>query len=69
MNPALQQTRKIKRTISQGKIKGFTGIDAPYEEPKNPELVIETDKYNIDESAQLVVDYLTEKGVIKKSKI
>ena len=59
----------VKVASIKGIIKGFTGIDAPYEEPKNPELVIETDKYNIDESAQLVVDYLTEKGVIKKSKI
>ena len=59
----------LYKKARSGEIKGFTGIDAPYEEPKNPELVIETDKYNIDESAQLVVDYLTEKGVINKSKI
>ena len=48
-----------------GEIKGFTGIDAPYEEPINPELVVETDKYDILECANQVVDYLVEKNIIK----
>ncbi|SVD96600.1 uncharacterized protein METZ01_LOCUS449454, partial [marine metagenome] len=43
-----------------GEIKGFTGIDAPYEAPLNPELVIETDKNDIEACAQIVVDYLVE---------
>ncbi|MAU36443.1 MAG: adenylyl-sulfate kinase [Flavobacteriales bacterium] len=47
-----------------GKIKGFTGIDAPYEAPENPELVIDTNKYNIEASAQIVVDYLIKKQII-----
>ena len=50
-----------------GEIKGFTGIDAPYEEPHNPELIVETDKYDIDKSAQIVVDYLVEEGIISKT--
>lgn len=44
-----------------GEIKGFTGIDAPYEEPENAELVLDSDSKSIDELAQEVVDYLTEK--------
>ena len=47
-----------------GEIKGFTGIDAPYEEPIKPELVVETDKYDILECANQVVDYLVEKNII-----
>ena len=47
-----------------GEIKGFTGIDAPYEAPINPELVIDTNKYNIEASAQIVVDYLIKKQII-----
>ncbi|MBC8267011.1 MAG: adenylyl-sulfate kinase [Flavobacteriales bacterium] len=50
-----------------GEIKGFTGIDAPYEEPVNPELVVETDKHNIETCAQIVVDYLVEEGIISKT--
>ena len=48
-----------------GEIKGFTGIDAPYEEPIKPELVVETDKYDILECANQVVDYLVKKNIIK----
>ena len=47
-----------------GEIKGFTGIDAPYEEPIKPELVVETDRYDILECANQVVDYLVEKNII-----
>ena len=43
-----------------GEIKGFTGIDAPYEAPKNPEL-IESDKYDVDTCAEKIVDFLLEK--------
>ena len=49
-----------------GEIKGFTGIDAPYEEPVNPEIIVETDKYDILECANKVVDYLFKKNIIKK---
>ena len=41
-----------------GEIKGFTGIDDPYEEPLSPEITIETDKYDIDTCAQQIIDYL-----------
>ena len=49
-----------------GEIKGFTGIDAPYEKPISPELVVQTDKYGIEECAQIVVDYLIKNEIIKK---
>tara|TARA_A100001234_G_C12599200_1_gene374202 strand:- start:395 stop:997 length:603 start_codon:yes stop_codon:yes gene_type:complete len=49
-----------------GEIKGFTGIDAPYEPPVNPEIVLETDRYNIIECAQFVVDYLLQNKIINK---
>lgn len=48
----------------KGIIKQFTGIDDPYEEPENPEIVIETDKYTLEESANMVVKYLKEKGYL-----
>lgn len=47
-----------------GEIKGFTGIDAPYEEPINPEIIIETDKYSLDECVEQIVTYLKEKGYL-----
>lgn len=47
-----------------GEIKEFTGIDAPYEEPKNPEIILDTDKYNIEECAKQVIQALKEKNII-----
>ena len=47
-------------------IKGFTGIDAPYEAPKNPELIIESDKYDVDTCAEKIVDFLIRKNIINK---
>ncbi|MBP1950551.1 adenylyl-sulfate kinase [Virgibacillus litoralis] len=48
-----------------GEIKGFTGIDAPYEEPRNPEVTIDTDKLTLEESVQKIVSYLKEKGYLE----
>ena len=47
-----------------GEIDNFTGISAPYEEPENPELVVDTSQLNVEESAQKVISYLEEKEII-----
>ncbi len=47
-----------------GEIKGFTGIDDPYEEPKNAELVLPTHKLSIEESVAKTLDLLTARGII-----
>lgn len=39
----------------RGEIKGFTGVDDPYEEPLNPEVIVETDKESIDQSVNKIV--------------
>ena len=43
-----------------GEIKGFTGIDDPYEPPSGPEVVCHTDTESVEESAQKVIDRLIE---------
>lgn len=48
-----------------GEIKGFTGIDAPYEEPTKPELVLDSDTKNVDELAKEVIAYLEKDGYLK----
>ncbi len=50
-----------------GEIKEFTGISAPYEEPLNPELVIDTDQLDLTQSKDRVIQYLEDKKIIKKS--
>jgi adenylylsulfate kinase (EC 2.7.1.25) len=47
-----------------GIIKNFTGVDAPYEEPQSPDLVIETDKLSIDESVMAVLSFLKNNSLI-----
>jgi adenylyl-sulfate kinase len=44
----------------RGEIKEFTGISDPYEEPENPEILLETDKETLDESVQKVLRRLEE---------
>jgi adenylyl-sulfate kinase len=46
-----------KRALN-GEIANFTGISHPYEEPENPEILLETDKESIDESVKKVIDEL-----------
>ena len=43
-----------------GEIKNFTGIDDPYEEPKNPEITLHTDKMTIEQEVEIILDYLQE---------
>jgi len=49
-----------------GEIPEFTGISAPYEEPLNAEIVLDTEKLTVEESAQTVLNYLTDKGLLAK---
>ncbi|WP_273851798.1 adenylyl-sulfate kinase [Guptibacillus spartinae] len=45
-----------------GEIKGFTGIDAPYEAPANPEIIVETDKQPLEKSVEQIIHYLEVNG-------
>src|SRR6266567_4638537 len=39
-----RDVKGLYKLVDEGKIRNFTGVDDPYEEPLNPELVVETDK-------------------------
>jgi len=47
-----------------GEIKGFTGIDDPYETPQQPDLHLKTGAETIDESVDRIINYLKEQGHI-----
>jgi sulfate adenylyltransferase len=47
-----------------GEIKGFTGVDDPYEAPLNPEVTIDTSKLGVQECADKIIAKLTELGYI-----
>ncbi|MEJ2544918.1 MAG: adenylyl-sulfate kinase [Calditrichaceae bacterium] len=47
-----------------GEIKEFTGISAPYEKPENAELVVNTGDKSLEESVQVVIDYLKKNAFV-----
>lgn len=48
----------------RGEIKGFTGIDDPYEPPLDPEITLDTVTHTPEENARQILDYLIERGFI-----
>ncbi len=48
----------------KGEIQGFTGIDDPYEEPLNPEIICYTDRESVPESVTKILGKLEELGYI-----
>ena len=55
-----RDVKGLYKLADEGKIKGFTGVDDPYEEPEHPELVIETEKETIEESIARIFAKLEE---------
>ena len=49
----------------EGEISGFTGIDAPYEAPRNPELTLDTILRSAHENARKIVDRLARDGYLR----
>jgi adenylylsulfate kinase len=47
-----------------GQLKGFTGIDDPYEAPEKPEIVIDTEKLDPEAAARTILDYLDKGGYL-----
>ncbi len=64
---AVCESRDVKGLYAQaraGKIKNFTGISDPYEEPLNPEITCMTEKFTIEQCVSQVVNYLDQQGYI-----
>ena len=60
-----RDTKGLYKKARAGEVKDFTGISAPYEEPLNPELTIDSSKQTVEESTRAVLNYLEEKGYVK----
>jgi adenylylsulfate kinase len=48
-----------------GQIKGFTGIDDPYEAPEKPEILIETEKTSAEDAAKQILAHLEKGGYLQ----
>jgi len=55
----------LYKLAREGKIKEFTGISDPYEEPKSPELRVDTEGTEVDQCAQQVILKLEQMGLIR----
>mmetsp|Transcript_26442 Transcript_26442/g.48416 ORF Transcript_26442/g.48416 Transcript_26442/m.48416 type:complete len:256 (-) Transcript_26442:64-831(-) len=53
----------LYKKAREGKIKGFTGIDAPYEAPENAEVHIHTEESSITQSVNTILKYLDSAGI------
>ena len=51
----------------RGEIKGFTGIDDPYEAPQNPEITLDTVARTPEDNARVIIDLLEKDGFLKPS--
>lgn len=62
------ESRDVKglyKKARAGEIKGFTGIDDPYEEPSNPELRLDTAEHTVAQCVQQVLEYLEAEKLVR----
>lgn len=59
-----RDVKGLYKKARTGEVKQFTGISSPYEAPASPELVVDTDQMNLDQSIDSVLNLLRERGVI-----
>ncbi|GJQ50197.1 adenylyl-sulfate kinase [Candidatus Kuenenia stuttgartiensis] len=60
-----RDVKGLYKKARTGEIKEFTGISAPYEEPSNPELTIDTSVMPVEESTRAILKYLEENRYVR----
>ena len=60
-----RDTKGMYAKARRGEIKGFTGIDDPYEAPERPEIMLETVRSDPESNARKIVEYLASRGFIR----
>ncbi|MFQ5435678.1 MAG: adenylyl-sulfate kinase, partial [Anaerolineae bacterium] len=61
-----RDTKGLYARARSGELKGFTGIDDPYEPPQNPEIHLETIHHTAEQNAHAILNYLLEKGFVRQ---
>lgn len=64
-----RDTKGLYAKARRNEIKGFTGIDDPYEKPSDADLILETDECSPDDNACRVIELLKGRGFISSSSI
>ena len=60
-----RDVKGLYKLVDEGKIKGFTGVDDPYEEPEHPELIVETDRETVEECVERIFARLEDLGYLE----
>ncbi len=47
-----------------GEVRDFTGISAPYEEPENPDIIIDSQRYGLEECVSQLMNYIIKKSAL-----
>ncbi len=61
-----RDVKGLYKRARAGEIPSFTGISSPYEAPEKADLILQTDKYSIEECVEQLLTFLQEKEVIQK---
>lgn len=61
-----RDVKGLYKLVDEGKIQHFTGVDDPYEEPENPDLVIETSKQSLEESVETLLAKVRSLGYLQQ---
>ena len=59
-----RDTKGLYKKARAGIIKNFTGVSDPYEEPESPEILVDSEKESIEESAEKILAYLRRRSLI-----
>lgn len=59
-----RDVKGLYKKARKGEIENFTGISDPYEEPEDPEILVNTHEEEVEESVKKVMDYLREKDYV-----
>lgn len=64
-----RDVKGLYKKARMGEIKQFTAIEHPYEEPENPELVIDTDRETVEQSINRILSYVRQQDLLVISSI
>jgi len=66
------ESRDVKglyKRARAGEIEDFTGISSPYQPPAEPEIIVDSEKYSVDECVNDIIAFLLTKGIIRDSRL
>ena len=56
-----RDVKGLYKKARAGEIKNFTGIDAPYEAPQNPDIIIDTENESVEDAVRKLITFVTNK--------